>query len=30
LIALIVKSPYENYDIFAWDSKGDSVKLTII
>ena len=30
LIALIVKSPYENDDIFAWDSKGNSVKLTIV
>lgn len=30
LISLIVKSPYEDDDIFAWDSKGNSVKLTII
>ena len=30
LISLIVKSPYEDDDIFAWDSKGDSVKITII
>ena len=30
LISLIVKSPYENDDIFAWDSKGNSVKLTIV
>ena len=30
LISLIVKSPYENDDIFAWDSNGNSIKLTII
>lgn len=30
LISLIVKSPYEDEDIFAWDSKGNSVKITII
>ena len=30
LISLIVKSPYENDDIFAWDSKGNAVKLSII
>lgn len=30
LISLIVKSPYEDDDIFAWDSKGDSVKITVI
>ena len=30
LISLIVKSPYEDDDIFAWDSKGESVKITII
>jgi len=30
LISLIVKSPYEDDDIFAWDSKGNSIKLTII
>ena len=30
LISLIVKSPYENDDIFAWDSKGNSIKLTVI
>ena len=29
LIALIVKSPYENEDIFAWDSDGNSVNLSI-
>lgn len=30
LVSLIVKSPYENEDIFAWDRDGNSVKLTII
>ena len=30
LVSLIVKSPYEDNDIFAWDSKGQSIKLTII
>ena len=30
LISLIVKSPYEDEDIFAWNSKGESVKITII
>ena len=30
LIALIVKFPYEDGDIFAWDSQGNSVKLTVI
>lgn len=29
LISLIVKYPYGDNDIFAWDSKGNSVKLTI-
>jgi len=29
LISLIVKSPYENEDIFAWDSNGNSVKFTV-
>ncbi|MEX1151307.1 MAG: Mov34/MPN/PAD-1 family protein, partial [Nitrosopumilaceae archaeon] len=29
LISLIVKSPYEDEDIFAWDSNGNSVKITI-
>jgi len=29
LVSLIVKSPYEDEDIFAWDSNGDSIKLTI-
>ena len=30
LISLIVKFPYGNDDIFAWDSKGDSVNLEIV
>ena len=30
LISLIVKSPYENEDVFAWDRDGNPVKLTII
>ena len=30
LVSLIVKSPYEDDDIFAWDSKGNSVKITIV
>jgi len=30
LVSLIVKSPYDDEDIFAWDSNGDSIKLTII
>ena len=30
LISLIVKSPYEDEDIFAWTSKGESVKISII
>ena len=30
LISLIVKYPYNDDDIFAWDSNGNSVKLTII
>ena len=30
LISLIVKFPYDDEDIFAWDSKGNSVKMTII
>ncbi len=29
LVSLIVKSPYEDDDIFAWDSSGNSIKLTI-
>lgn len=30
LISLIVRFPYGDGDIFAWDSNGDSVKRTII
>ncbi len=30
LVSLIVKSPYGDDDIFAWDSNGDSINLTII
>ena len=30
LVSLIVQSPYGDGDIFAWDSNGDSIKLTII
>lgn len=29
LISLIVKSPYKENDIFAWNSNGDPVKLSI-
>ena len=30
LVSLIVKFPYEENDIFAWDSNGDSINLTIV
>ena len=30
LVSMIVKSPYENEDLYAWDSKGNSLKITII
>ena len=30
LISLIVKFPYADEDIFAWDSKGESVNLEIV
>ncbi len=30
LVSLIVQFPYGDEDIFAWDSKGDSIKLEII
>jgi len=30
LVSLIVKSPYEDDDVFAWDSNGKSIKLEII
>ena len=29
LVSLIVQFPYDNDDIFAWDSKGNSIKLQI-
>jgi len=28
-VSLIVKSPYENNDIFAWDGDGNKINLTI-
>jgi proteasome lid subunit RPN8/RPN11 len=30
LVSLIVQFPYGDEDIFAWDSKGDSIKLEIV
>lgn len=30
LVSIIVKSPYEDEDIFAWDRNGNSIKLAII
>ncbi len=30
LVSLIVKSPYGDDDIFAWDSNGNSIKLEVI
>ena len=30
LVSLIVQSPYENEDIYAWDRDGNSVKISII
>jgi proteasome lid subunit RPN8/RPN11 len=30
LVSLIVKSPYGDHDIFAWDSNGNSIKLGIV
>ena len=30
LVSLIIKSPYEDEDVFAWDRDGNPVKLTII
>ncbi|HUU47822.1 MAG TPA: Mov34/MPN/PAD-1 family protein [Nitrosopumilaceae archaeon] len=30
LVSLIAKFPYGDDDIFAWDSKGDSIKLEIV
>ena len=30
LVSMIVKSPYENDDIFAWDSEGRELSLVIV
>ena len=30
LVSLIVKSPYDDEDLFAWDSKGNPIPVTII
>ena len=30
LVSLIVKSPYSDNDIFAWDSNGNSITLAIV
>ncbi len=30
LVSVIVKSPYENEDIFAWDSNGDSIPVIFV
>ncbi len=30
LVSLIVQSPYHDDDIFAWDSNGNPIKLTIV
>ena len=30
LVSIIVKSPYDDDDIFAWDSKGDPIEITVI
>ena len=30
LVSVTVKSPYNDEDVFAWDSSGNSIKLTII
>ena len=30
LVSMIVKSPYENDDIFAWDSDGKEIPLVIV
>ena len=29
LVSLIVKSPYDDEDLFAWDSKGNPIPITI-
>jgi proteasome lid subunit RPN8/RPN11 len=30
LVSMIVKSPYDDDDIFAWDSKGQSIPISIV
>jgi len=30
LVSIIVKSPYRDEDIFAWDSSGNPIKLSVI
>ena len=30
LVSLIVKSPYEDDDIFAWDSQGNEIPLAVV
>ncbi len=30
LVSLIVKSPYGDEDIFAWDSKDDPIEITVV
>ncbi len=30
LVSITVKSPYDDDDIFAWDSKGDPIEITVI
>jgi len=30
LVSLIVKSPYDNDDIFAWDGDGNKILLDIV
>ena len=30
LVSIIVKSPYEDEDIFAWDSSGNKIPLDIV
>ena len=30
LVSIIVKSPYENDDLFAWDSNGDGIPIDVV
>lgn len=30
LVSIIVKSPYDDDDILAWDSKGDPLEITVV